>query len=46
MPQDITSNPENCWNVARNIGELATENKPQTRKGEKLGLNLIPPSVE
>ncbi|HEV3384616.1 MAG TPA: hypothetical protein VG097_07365 [Gemmata sp.] len=45
MPQDITPNPENGWNVAWNVGELTIEYEPQTREVEKLNLNLVPPSI-
>ena len=44
--QDVAADPENGWDVARNVRKLAIEDEPETRKGEKLNFNLVPPSVE
>jgi len=44
--QDVAADPENGWDVARNVRKLAIEDEPETWKGEKLDFNLVPPSVE
>jgi hypothetical protein len=46
VTEDVTANPENGWDTARNVGKLTIEDEPQTWKGEKLNLDLVPPSIE
>jgi hypothetical protein len=44
--QNITANPKDGRNTARNVGKLAIEDEPQDWKGKELDLNLMTPSVE
>jgi hypothetical protein len=46
VTENITANPKDDWDIARNVGKLTIEDEPQTRKGEKLDLDLVTPGVE
>jgi hypothetical protein len=46
MLQNITTDSQDRWYIARNIRKLAIEHEPETRKSEKLHLNLMTPSIE